>query len=80
MKNPLEPPAAAAAPDPAPDPERALVLSYAPADRRAGLAALLALDATLARIVWSARDPLIGQMRLTWWHGALSALDEGVVP
>ncbi|MGI4730843.1 MAG: squalene/phytoene synthase family protein [Janthinobacterium lividum] len=61
-------------------PERALVLSYAPAAARAALAAVLALDDALAAIVRAAREPMIGQMRLTWWHGALTALDEGVVP
>jgi hypothetical protein len=35
-------------------PEHALILLYAPADRRAGLAALLALDATLAGITRAA--------------------------
>lgn len=57
------------------DAERALVMSYAPADRRAALGALLDLDATLGGVVRAARDPLVGQMRLTWWFDALSALD-----
>jgi len=61
-------------------PERFLALFYAPTDSRAGLIALLALDARLGDIVRSARKPLIGQMRLTWWHEALVALDTAPPP
>lgn len=57
-----------------------MILSYAPVDRRAGLAALLALDDTLAAILRSTRDPMVGQLRLTWWHDALSALDTRAAP
>ena len=60
--------------------ERRIALSYAPAAARSGLKALLALDARLAAIVRNARDPLVGQMRLTWWHEALSALDAAPPP
>jgi phytoene synthase len=60
--------------------ERDLILTYAPASRRAGLAALLALDDTLAAILRTTRDPMVGQMRLTWWHGALTALDTAPAP
>ena len=62
------------------DPERALALSYAPADRRAGLAALLALDAQFSQIVRTTSEPAIGQMRLTWWFEALERLDTGQPP
>ena len=62
------------------DPERALALSYAPAERRAALAALLDLDDTLAGILRTTREPLVGQMRLTWWHAALCALDTAPPP
>lgn len=62
------------------DPERALALSYAPAGRRAALAALFELDDTLAQIVRTTRTPLVGQMRLTWWHAALCALDTVAPP
>lgn len=61
-------------------PERALVLSYAPSDRSAGLAALFALDDTLGQILRTTREPLVGQMRLTWWHDALTALDTAPAP
>ncbi|VVT08785.1 conserved hypothetical protein [Sphingomonas sp. EC-HK361] len=60
--------------------ERRIILSYARAPDRAALAALLALDDRLGEIVAAARDPLIGQMRLTWWHDALCALDTAPPP
>jgi len=62
------------------DPERGVALSYVAADHRRGLAALWALDETLAGILRATRDPLVGQMRLTWWHGALCGLDQAMVP
>lgn len=36
---------------------------------------MFALDATLGQILRTTREPLVGQMRLTWWYEALSALD-----
>lgn len=62
------------------NPERALALSYARTPARAGLAALLALDARLGAIVRRTGDPTIGLMRLTWWAEALAALDAGPPP
>lgn len=60
--------------------ERALVLRYAPGERRAGLAALLALDARLGDVLRTTREPMIGQLRLTWWHEALATLDPVAPP
>lgn len=60
--------------------ERTLLLGYAPADARAGFAALLALDDRLGMILRTTREPLVGQMRLTWWHSALAALDSAPAP
>lgn len=57
------------------DPERALALSYAPRESRAAVVALFDLDATLGQIIRTTREPLVGQMRLTWWHDALCNLD-----
>ncbi|MDP1026434.1 squalene/phytoene synthase family protein [Sphingomonas sp. KR1UV-12] len=57
-----------------------LAIGYAPVAARAGLAALLHLDRRLGDIVRAAREPLIAQMRLTWWHDALSTLDDGAWP
>lgn len=60
--------------------ERRLVLSYAPETARAGVAALLDLDDTLAAVIRQMREPMIAQMRLTWWHDALSKLDTAAPP
>jgi phytoene synthase len=60
--------------------ERALAVGYASTAVRPGLDALLALDETLGNIVRSTREPIVGQMRLTWWHQALSALDTAPPP
>lgn len=60
--------------------ERELALSYAASSARAGLAALFALDDTFGHILRTTREPLIGQMRLTWWHDALTALDRAAPP
>jgi len=62
------------------DPERALALTYAASAHRPALAALWRLDDRLAGILRTTREPMIGQMRLTWWHGALSALDDSAPP
>lgn len=54
------------------DPERALALAYAPAATRPALALLWRLDEQLGALVARTDNPLIAQMRLTWWHEALS--------
>ncbi|TPG22716.1 hypothetical protein EAH87_02660 [Sphingomonas koreensis] len=56
------------------NPERALALSYVVRGRPAA-EAIFALDDRLAAILRRTSDPLVGQMRLTWWHEALIALD-----
>lgn len=61
-------------------PERALALSYAADACRPGFAALLSLDETLGHVLRTTREPLVGQMRLTWWFEALEALDRGQPP
>ncbi len=55
-------------------PERTLALGYAPAAARAAVAALFALDATLARLALGTKDAMVAQLRLTWWYEALAAL------
>ena len=62
------------------DPERALILTYAPPEGRGGLAALLALDDTLAQLLRTTREPALGQMRLAWWCEALAKLDTAPPP
>lgn len=63
------------------DPERLLVLTYAPSSEAArALSALLALDDRLAETVRSTGEPMLGQIRLKWWQDALTALDGGPPP
>lgn len=62
-------------------PERRVVLSYAPsAAAGRGLAALLTLDDKLAETVRSTTEPMLGQIRLQWWHDALVKLDTAAPP
>lgn len=56
------------------------MLLYASAQQRPALAALWALDETLAALLRTTSQPLIGQMRLTWWHDRLSSLADGLPP
>lgn len=60
--------------------ERDLALGYAPRERRDALAALFALDARLGAILRATREPMVAQMRLTWWYEALGALDRQEPP
>jgi phytoene synthase len=62
------------------NPEVTLAIGYAPAPSRAALGALLALDGTLGVILRTTREPIVGQMRLTWWHEALTKLDTAPPP
>lgn len=49
-------------------------LLHAAPPARDAMAAVLALDETLGAIVAHTRDLFVGQLRLTWWHEALSTL------
>lgn len=62
------------------DPERDLILTYASASARAGLAALFALDDALAKLLRTTREPALGQMRLAWWRESLEKLDRAPAP
>ena len=62
------------------DPELTLAIGYARPEDRSALSALFALDATFARILRSTGEPLVGQMRLTWWHEGLERIDSNRVP
>lgn len=62
------------------DPERALALRYAPSVARPALTALWSLDEALGAILRSGRDPMVSQLRLTWWHEALCRLDHAPPP
>lgn len=61
-------------------PDRALLFAALPAAARPPMQALFALDARLAGIVRATREPIVGQMRLTWWHDALTKLDSAPAP
>jgi phytoene synthase len=61
-------------------PERQLAIAHAPRHARESLATLFAIDERLAGIVWRAKEPTIGLMRLIWWRDALAALDEAPPP
>lgn len=60
--------------------EHALALSYAPASRRQALAALFDLDAALGEVLRGASEPMLVQMRYTWWHDSLTRLDTAPAP
>jgi 15-cis-phytoene synthase len=63
------------------NPERGLVLAYSPGEAAArALAALLALDDRLSQTVRSGGEPMLGQIRMKWWHDALAALDAAPAP
>jgi len=51
-----------------------LALSYSPARYRPAWAGFFALDARLAALVRSAREPMVVQIRLAWWREQLSGL------
>lgn len=56
-----------------------LISAYAPKNFQQGQRLVWAFDARMADILRSTTEPMIGQMRLTWWHEALSspAADKG---
>lgn len=58
-------------------PDRALALSYVPAAVRRALAALFLIDAAMADVVRSTREPMLGPIRLAWWRERLEELDKG---
>lgn len=63
------------------EPERRLVLAYAPgAPAGQALSALWALDDKLAETVRTTSEPMLGQIRLQWWHDALVKLDGAPPP
>ena len=59
------------------DRDRILALSYVSGARRPALEALWRLDAALAAVLTTGRDPLISQIKLAWWRDALEQLDAG---
>lgn len=59
------------------DPDRRFALTHVASNRRAAAHAIWAFDEALGQIVAATRDPFVGQMRLTWWHEAVSTLGQG---
>lgn len=60
--------------------ETGLAWQYAPSFARRDLSLLFALDARLGHIVRGTREPLIGEMRLTWWRDSLGTVQKGDAP
>ena len=58
------------------DPDRYFSALFAPAELRPFLLALYALNHELAHIGESAREPMLGQIRLQWWREALAEARE----
>lgn len=52
--------------------ERRLALAYAPRPAQPIILGLFALDTRLAEIVRQAREPMLGQLKLSWWRDQLS--------
>lgn len=51
--------------------DRRLALAYAPRAARDAVLGLFLLDLRLSRIVAQAREPMLGQIRLSWWRDRL---------
>jgi phytoene synthase len=54
------------------DKDRYLASLFAPADARPALFSLYAFDLETARVALRVREPLAGEIRLQWWHDALT--------
>lgn len=59
------------------DPETELAIAHSPRDAQPAMRGLWALDLRLGELVRAAREPMLGEIRLTWWHDALSRLRDG---
>ena len=59
------------------DKDRFLATLFAPAASRPDLHTLYAFDLETAAVAHRVRDPVAGEIRLQWWHDALSS-DDGV--
>lgn len=62
------------------DPLRFGMVMAAPADARAGLAPLYALNLELARAPLQSAEPMLAEMRLQWWADRLAAMAQGAAP
>ena len=59
------------------EPDRYLAALAAPAEVRDDLIALAAFAAEVRRIPRRVHDPLVGEIRLTWWRDAIKGLARG---
>ena len=59
------------------DHDRYLTILFAPADRRPGLFALAAFNHELAKTREVVSEPMLGEIRLQWWHEAIGECFEG---
>jgi phytoene synthase len=55
-------------------PDRALALSYVPPSARGAVEALFLIDAAMADVVRTTREPMLGPIRLAWWRERLEDL------
>lgn len=61
-------------------PERALALTYLPAPRREFVMAIWRLDMRLRELALTAKDVMLGRIRLQWWADQLAQIDQGKPP
>jgi phytoene synthase len=59
------------------DRDRYLMALFAPRDRRGDLLALYAFNVEVARIRELVREPMMGVIRLQWWHDAVAEIYAG---
>ncbi len=62
------------------DPERFLTVQFAPADCRDALLAIYAFNYEVARVREIVSEPVLGQIRLQWWHDAIAEIAAGRQP
>ena len=61
------------------DHDRYLTTLFVPAARREAVFALYALNIEVARTRETVSEPLLGEIRLTWWREAIDELGRGIV-
>lgn len=62
------------------DPECTLSLAYINSVKRPAMEMLWRLDARLAQVVRTTREPMAGRIRLAWWRDAITAMETGKEP
>jgi len=60
--------------------DRDLIRLHWPTALRPAFDALFAIDDVLAEVVGTAREPMLGAIKLAWWREALEKLDEAPAP